>query len=295
MTNKTITLSREVGEMILRNKDRLGLGIIEPIRAALAEQSDYLESCEAAHNALADPVPPAGGPLQCWNCKADFTLADRANCDGCCWKCGNEIDLDDYVTWLQAEVERLSTGLDYWRGKAIAVANTIAVASQSAPADKGQGETVPKFKFDTLVEHCKRLERDVYELRAEVNDAWLYKENAVWFWQHDGEDYLKSLSCPVVIPAGQLRELLDGKAQHDPMAEQPALVAVVMPSRETLRDRIAQAIGGDTYDCTRVWSAWGVGTMSDDDFVPVVDQESRLYEIADACLNEVARLNGVQP
>jgi hypothetical protein len=48
-------------------------------------------------------VPPAGGSLKCWNCKADFTLSERANCDGCCWKCGNEIDLDDYVTRLQAE------------------------------------------------------------------------------------------------------------------------------------------------------------------------------------------------
>ena len=70
-----------------------------------------------------------------------------------------------------------------------------------------------------------------------------------------------------------------------------ATVAVVMPERVVLRDIIAQAIGGDAYDCIRVWSAWGVGTMSDDDFIPIVDQEERLYEIADACLDEVTRLN----
>lgn len=74
-----------------------------------------------------------------------------------------------------------------------------------------------------------------------------------------------------------------------------ATVAVVMPEREALRDIIAEAIGGDTYDCTRVWSAWGVGTMSDDDFVPVVEQDERLYEIADSVLTAVARLNGVKP
>ncbi|SFP92830.1 hypothetical protein SAMN03159489_02208 [Pseudomonas sp. NFPP07] len=73
--------------------------------------------------------------------------------------------------------------------------------------------------------------------------------------------------------------------------EQPAPVAVVLPERVALRDIIAQAIGGDTYDCTRVWSAWGVGTMSEDDFVPLTYSEARLYEIADACLDEVARLN----
>lgn len=77
-------------------------------------------------------------------------------------------------------------------------------------------------------------------------------------------------------------------------AEQLAPVAAAMPDRENLRDIIAQAIGGDTYDCVRVWSAWGVGTMSEDDFVPVVDQEARLYEIADACLDEFARLNSEQ-
>jgi hypothetical protein len=78
-------------------------------------------------------------------------------------------------------------------------------------------------------------------------------------------------------------------------AEQSAPVAVVLPERGSLRDIIAKAIGGDTYDCVRVWSAWGVGTMSEDDFVPVVDQEARLYEIADACLDEIARLNGIKP
>lgn len=77
--------------------------------------------------------------------------------------------------------------------------------------------------------------------------------------------------------------------------EQPAPVAVVMPERDALRDLLAGAIGGDTYDCTRVWSAWGVGTMSEDDFVSVVEQDERLYEIADSLLAEVARLNGVKP
>ena len=74
-------------------------------------------------------------------------------------------------------------------------------------------------------------------------------------------------------------------------AAQPAPVSVVLPSRETMRDLIAEVIGGDTYDCVRVWSAWGVGTMSEDDFVPVVEQEERLYELADACLDKVKELN----
>ena len=33
--------------------------------------------------------------LKCWSCKAAFTLSEHADCDGCCWKCGVEIDLDE--------------------------------------------------------------------------------------------------------------------------------------------------------------------------------------------------------
>lgn len=75
---------------------------------------------------------------------------------------------------------------------------------------------------------------------------------------------------------------------------QPATAKVVLPERETLKNVMAAVIGGDAYDCTRVWSAWGVGTMTDDDFVPIVEQEERLYELVDACLDEVAKLNTPQ-
>jgi len=42
---------------------------------------------------------------------------------------------------------------------------------------------------------------------------------------------------------------------------------------------------GDAYDCTRVWSAWGYGTMGEDDFVPVLD---RLEELIDAIVFHIA-------
>ncbi len=52
--------------------------------------------------------------------------------------------------------------------------------------------------------------------------------------------------------------------------------------RVALRDAIADALGSSAYDCTRVWSAWGYGTMDQDDFRPLVDDEDRLMEIVDA-------------
>lgn len=53
--------------------------------------------------------------------------------------------------------------------------------------------------------------------------------------------------------------------------------------KDQARDGIAEALG-DAYDCMLVWSAWGVGTMGPDDFVLVVEDESRLEEITDAAL-----------
>lgn len=53
--------------------------------------------------------------------------------------------------------------------------------------------------------------------------------------------------------------------------------------REFVMDAIAQALG-DAYDCTRVWSAWGYGTMSQDDFHLIAEDGDRLSEIADAAI-----------
>lgn len=69
--------------------------------------------------------------------------------------------------------------------------------------------TVPHFKFATLVEHCKRLETQLAAERSRNNDLEFYRDdNAVWHWQNDGQDFLESLSCPVIIPAHQLRAFL---------------------------------------------------------------------------------------
>ena len=56
--------------------------------------------------------------------------------------------------------------------------------------------------------------------------------------------------------------------------------------RETLIDLIAEHLR-DTYHCTRVWRAWQVGTMGEDDFCPV-DESDTPVEIADAVLAALA-------
>lgn len=51
-----------------------------------------------------------------------------------------------------------------------------------------------------------------------------------------------------------------------------------------VRDAIAETLG-DAYDCTRVWSAWGYGTMSSDDFVLVAEDDDRMHELTIAALD----------
>lgn len=52
---------------------------------------------------------------------------------------------------------------------------------------------------------------------------------------------------------------------------------------EAVLDAVAAALG-DAYDCTRVWSAWGCGTMSSDDFSLVAEDGERVAEIARAAI-----------
>ncbi|MCP3017490.1 hypothetical protein [Cupriavidus basilensis] len=53
--------------------------------------------------------------------------------------------------------------------------------------------------------------------------------------------------------------------------------------KQAVRDAVASALG-DAYDCQRVWSAWGVGTMSSNDFSLVAEDDERLNDITDAAL-----------
>ncbi|CAD7379503.1 hypothetical protein X12_001576 [Xanthomonas arboricola] len=69
---------------------------------------------------------------------------------------------------------------------------------------------------------------------------------------------------------------------------------------EDLRQAVHHALGqalGDSYDCTRVWEAWQVGTMIQDDFSLITDDSDRMWEITDAVMAALAARQpvGVEP
>jgi len=56
--------------------------------------------------------------------------------------------------------------------------------------------------------------------------------------------------------------------------------------RTKAQNAVVQALG-DAYDCERCWSAWGWGTMGEEDFTLVAENPDRVAEITDAVLDAV--------
>lgn len=71
-------------------------------------------------------------------------------------------------------------------------------------------------------------------------------------------------------------------------AEEGLRAAMAQLAPERIEAVLIEALGnelGDSYDCTRVWEAWAIGTMAQDDFEPVGD---RLDEIVAALVAAIA-------
>lgn len=85
-----------------------------------------------------------------------------------------------------------------------------------------------------------------------------------------------------------------GMAPHRVVAVHTAPAPSVEAQADKLRDAIHDALASElscAYDCTRVWEAWSVGTMSQDDFEPITE---RLDEITETVLNAIAIESGAQ-
>ncbi|QGH74969.1 hypothetical protein MAL1_00223 [Bacteriophage DSS3_MAL1] len=54
-----------------------------------------------------------------------------------------------------------------------------------------------------------------------------------------------------------------------------------------VREALIEEIGSDTYDCIRVWEAWGYGTMGESDFEVLVDDEERVADLVEAVMQAI--------
>lgn len=126
-------------------------------------------------------------------------------------------------------------------------------ATPTPPASEQQ-QTVPRHKFEGLVEEVRLKDAEIARLAEQVMNLQAYRDgesgDGVWHWQGDGEDHLESLTCPIVIRAQDLRRLVASEQQR----------AVVIPEREVSRN-----------GCTNLKKGYGGGW--------------------NACLDELLRLN----
>lgn len=107
------------------------------------------------------------------------------------------------------------------------------------------------------------------EIAFELEEA--YRINRNWPGKPETQERLAVAVAAAVAALGADRAAPDGT-----------------PSVMGVRERIAEKLStelGDAFDCTRVRSAWGYGTMTEDDFVPVTE---RLDEIVDGILSAQA-------
>jgi len=65
------------------------------------------------------------------------------------------------------------------------------------------------------------------KLKAEVEALYRERIGEVWYWQGDGEDHLESTTCPILIDAADLRELLKHKLPTPDSKEYQELQRVV--------------------------------------------------------------------
>jgi len=62
--------------------------------------------------------------------------------------------------------------------------------------------------------------------------------------------------------------------------------------KQAIKDVLANHFRGGIYACTRVWQAWQVGTMTQDDFIPLDEDDDFLEDLATELLNLKPLTNG---
>ena len=151
------------------------------------------------------------------------------------------------IAALEKERDALRTALDALRGKAIDRSVDNAFARFAGVFGKG-----PDAPYPGMIEAFEN------HYGQDFRDKDWRKEAACWAasWHR-----AVHRPAPASVPDGVMRE--------------------------RVMEAIAEALGDGAYDCTRVWSAWGYGTMGSDDFRLIANDPARLDEIAEAAIQAV--------
>ncbi len=181
----------------------------------------------------------------------------------------SQINFEDETLDASDGVTRLLLAAEYWKEKATTLR-----------AELEKAKSVP-MKYRRM-EFNAQLQNENTRLRAKL-DALKAQEPVAWMkdqWSPDCGDYWELCR----------EDEMGWRDRKDWVPPYARPVPAGVPDgvmRERVMEAIAEALGDGAYDCTRVWSAWGYGTMGSDDFRLIANDPARLHEIAEAAIQAV--------
>lgn len=118
--------------------------------------------------------------IDCRQCGEKSTLEDRVMLDGCCWVCGAEIDLEDYLARAMDERDRLRAEAELLR---MQLAACGVVAMSNTPESAGWARDMhPDYMSASCQDVMRAVDREM-ALRAEVEA--LRKDAERYRWLRD--------------------------------------------------------------------------------------------------------------
>lgn len=108
-------------------------------------------------------------------------------------------DQPDFVKWV-----KFGNSLKQSEARSHAM-RVIGIAG----IDKSPKEFPCPHHFHRLVTHCEWQDEQIARLNRELHMFRYYGNNEYWGWQSDGENFLASLTCPILISANDMRDIVN--------------------------------------------------------------------------------------
>lgn len=144
--------------------------------------------------------------IDCWKCGEQSTLKTRSEFDGCCWACGAEIDLEDYLARAMDERDQLSAEVERLRMQ-LAACGVVAMSNTPESAAKAR-DMHPDYMSASCQDVMRVVDREM-ALRA-----------AVEAMRKDAERYrfIADNACDVIMSAS-MTDYGDGDTTSGPRVE----------------------------------------------------------------------------
>lgn len=174
-------------------------------------------------------------PKQCPRCGAGIDPDWSEAFDYICYECGSDSELDGTGFQPSATCSR--------RAEASLRAQLTALTQQVADVERERDELQGHY------------DRDRVKWRQEIERLNAVHAGTFWRWQGDGNDYLESLTCPIIIDVGQLHGILS--VNMEAMSKLQAAESRAKAIEEAARAALAHA--------TELRDAWDRGAISERD------------------------------